>query len=93
MVYLSLEDGLGAIGIVINEKQLLNKKWVTVYLLEHEGSPLKVNIKTKTFVTGSNTIFSQDSAVYPFDLKNIIDEDTKRLIEQNYLYKNRKSFV
>ncbi len=93
MVYLSLEDNLGAIGIVINEKQLLNKKWITVYLLEHENAPLKVNIKTKTFVTGSNTIFSQDSAVYPFDLNNITDEDTKGLIEQNYLYKNKESFV
>lgn len=91
-VYLSLNDNLGAVGIVINEKQLLNKKWITIYLLEDNNRPLKINLKTKKLVESGNTIFSKDNAVYTFDLYELEDKD-KEKVTQNYLYKNRDKFI
>ncbi|MGL5831028.1 MAG: ATP-binding protein [Candidatus Altimarinota bacterium] len=93
LVYLSLENSSGAIGIIINEKQLLNKKWLTVYLLEVEGNPLKIDLKKQEFTSGSNTIFSKDNAVYALNLEDVEDEASKMIVKENYLYKNRDKFI
>lgn len=93
LVYLSLDKGVGVVGIIINEKQLLNKKWVTIYLLEHEDTPLKIDIKTKKFISETNTIFSRDNAVYSLDIETIKDDRAKELIRENYIYKNKDNFV
>ena len=74
LVYLSLDNNQGAVGIIINEKQLLNKKWVTVYLLEDDSAPLKVNLKTNEIIHGSKNIFSKDNSVYTFELNQLEDE-------------------
>lgn len=93
LVYLSLIDNLGAIGLVINEKQLLNKKWITVYLLEEDGAPLKINFRNNSIVSGVKTIFSNDNAVYSFDLTIFENSTQKEKIENNYLYKNKNNFI
>lgn len=93
LVYLGLENNVGAVGIIINEKQLLNKKWITIYLLEEKNRPLKINLKTKTFISSTNTIFSKDNAVYAFDINSIEESKEKEKIEKNYLYKNRNNFI
>lgn len=93
LVYLSLDDAKGAVGIVINEKQLLNKKWITVYLLEKDNAPLKIDLKKHEFISGSKTIFSKDNAVYSLKLDDIEDTESKNMVLQNYLYKNRNNFV
>ncbi len=93
LVYLSLDKSQGAVGIIINEKQLLNKKWVTVYLLEENNNPLKIDLKKKEFIDSSKTIFSKDNAVYSFDLLEIEDDESKNRVKENYLYKNRENFI
>ena len=93
LVYLSLDNAKGAVGIIINEKQLLNKKWVTVYLLEHDNAPLKIDLKKHEFICGSKTIFSKDNAVYGLNLSETVDPDSKMLVQNNYLYKNRHNFI
>ncbi len=93
LVYLSLDKAKGAIGIIINEKQLLNKKWVTVYLLEQDNIPLKIDLKKQEFISGSKTIFSKDNAVYSLNFDDIEESESKQLVENNYLYKNRKNFI
>lgn len=93
LVYLGLENNVGAVGIIINEKQLLNKKWITIYLLEEKNRPLKISLKTKTFISSTNTIFSKDNAVYTFDINSIKENEEKEKIEKNYLYKNRNNFI
>jgi len=93
LVYLSLDHSTGAVGIIINEKQLLNKKWVTVYLLEEKNAPLKINLKNQEFISGSKTIFSKDNAVYSLDLEEIAETESKALVRNNYLYKNRENFI
>ena len=93
LVYLSLSDATGAVGIIINEKQLLNKKWITVYLLEKDNAPLKIDLKKQEFISGSKTIFSKDNAVYSLKFDDIEDSESKQLVKENYLYKNRKNFI
>lgn len=93
LVYLSLDHSKGAVGIIINEKQLLNKKWVTVYLLEQDNAPLKIDLKNQEFISGSKTIFSKDNAVYGLNFDDIEDSESKQLVKNNYLYKNRNNFI
>ena len=94
LVYLSLENQQeGAVGVVINEKHLLNKKWVTIYLLEENNSLLKINLKTKEVITGTNTIYSRNRSVYAFSISELEDGKSKQSIEENYFYKNRYNFI
>lgn len=93
LVYLSLDNAKGAVGIIINEKQLLNKKWITVYLLEQDNAPLKIDLKKQEFISGSKTIFSRDNAVYNLNFSDIKDSNSKQLVQNNYLYKNRSNFI
>ena len=93
LVYLSLENAKGAVGIIINEKQLLNKKWVTVYLLEQDNAPLKIDLKKQEFISGSKTIFSKDNAVCSLNFDDIEDSKSKQLVQNNYLYKNINNFI
>lgn len=93
LVYLSLERNQGAIGIIINEKQLLNRKWLTVYLLQKDTAPLKIDLKKQEFLSGSDTIFSRNNSVYSLDLDTLDDSKSKNLVEENYLYKNRENFI
>jgi len=92
LIYLSLDKFKGAVGIIINEKQLLNKKWVYVYLLEKDKSPLQIDLKKHEFISSSKTIFSRDNAVYSLNLETL-EQESKQLIEDNYLYKNRDNFI
>lgn len=93
LVYLSLENSQGAVGIIINEKQLLNKKWLTVYLLSEQNNPLKIDLKSNEFIHESKTIYSKNNSVYKIDLDVITDSEHKGIVEKNYLYTNRKNFI
>ena len=93
LVYLSLDNAKGAVGIIINEKQLLNKKWVTVYILEKNNAPLKIDLKKREFISGPKTIFSKDNAVYSLNLDDIKGKEFEKLVKENYLYKNRNNFI
>ncbi len=92
LVYLSLEQHKGAVGIIVNEKHLLNKKWVTIYLLQEDHQSLKINLTTNEFITDSKTIYSKDNCVYLLDIVKL-PEETRSKIQSNYLYKNRNNFL
>ena len=92
LVYLSLDKNNGALGIIVNEKQLINKKWLTVYMLEEDGCLLNVNFKTNNISSDAKTIFSYNNYLYSFDV-NSLEGDERSKVEENYLYKNRDNFV
>jgi len=54
---------------------------------------LKIDLKKQEFINGSKTIFSKDNAVYSLKLDDIKNLESKKLVEENYLYKNRKNFI
>ncbi len=93
LVYLELENNKGIVGIIFNEKYLLNKRWLSVYVLKDDnGEPLVINLETHKFIADTNTIFSKTNQVFQLDL-NTLDEDEKTKITDNYLYKNKDSFI
>lgn len=92
LVYLSLDRNNGALGIIVNEKQLINKKWLTVYMLEEDGCLLNVNLKTNNISSDEKTIFSHSNYLYSFDIDSL-EADERSKVEGNFLYKSRDSFV
>jgi len=80
LVYLSLENSEGAVGIIINEKQLLNKKWLTIYLLSENNNPLIINLKSNKFINESKTIYSKDNSVYNLNLDDLSDNTQRALL-------------
>lgn len=84
---------IGSIGMVVDIKQLLNKKWLSVYLLQDEkGDVLKMNLKDKKISTDLKSIFVNQNLSYLLDI-NAIDEKLKSEIEKNLLYKNKDQFI
>ncbi len=93
LVYLELQDDIGLVGMIFNEKHLLNKKWLSIYILEDsENNPLKINIRTNDFLENNNTIYSKKNLVYRLDTTVLSDENIQ-FIESNYMYKNKDNFI
>lgn len=93
LVYLELQDNIGLVGMIFNEKHLLNKKWLSIYILEdNENNPLKINIKTNNFLENNNTIYSKKNLVYTLDISLLTPENLE-FIESNDMYKNRTNFI
>lgn len=93
LVYISTEKSCGYVGITVEEKYLLNKKWISIYLLQKNNLPIKINLKNNEIVESSKSIFSKDNSIYYLDLDSIENDETKRQILENNLYKNRDHFV
>lgn len=92
LVYLELEHNIGLVGIIFNEKHLLDKKWINVYILENkENEPLKINFKTNKLIN-TKTIYSKHNQMYTLEL-NILNQEIKELIELNYMYKHKDRFI
>lgn len=93
LVYLELQDNIGIIGIIFNEKHLLNKKWLSIYMIEDSNhEPLKIDVKTNRFLENNNTIYSKTNLVYSLGIDSL-NTDNKEFIESNYTYKNKDNFI
>lgn len=93
LIYLELQDNIGIVGIIFNEKHLLNKKWLSIYMLEDSNNePLKIDIKTNGFLENNNTIYSKTNLVYSLNIDSLNPEN-KEIIENNDMYKNKDSFI
>lgn len=93
LIYLELQDNIGVVGIIFNEKHLLNKKWLSIYMLEDSNNePLKIDIKTNGFLENNNTIYSKTNLVYSLNIDSLNSEN-KGIIENNDMYKNKDSFI
>jgi uncharacterized protein len=93
LVYLELQDNIGLVGMIFNEKHLLNKKWLSIYILEDiNNQPLKININTNSFLENNNTIYSKTNLVYSLNL-DLLNPENKEFINSNYMYKNKDNFI
>lgn len=93
LVYLELQDNVGLLGMVFNEKHLLNKKWLSIYILkDNDDNPLKINIKTNDFLENNNTIYSKKNLVYIFDIA-LLSSENLEFIKSNDMYRNRHNFI
>lgn len=92
-VFLQQEGNIGSVGVVFNIQQLLNKQWLSIYILKDKNNnPLKVDIKKNAILSGSNYIFSKLNQVYLIDSIKL-DEAVIEEINSNKLIKNVDNFV
>lgn len=94
LVALETSINVGSIGMVVDTKYLLNKRWLSIYLLQDENSDiLKINLKEKKLITEPKSIFAKENLVYLLDIATLIDSSLKTKIENNPLYKDREQFI
>lgn len=94
LVALETSINVGSIGMVVVMKYLLNKRWLSIYLLQDEnGDILKIDLKDKKMITDPKSIFSKENIVYLLDASMLTDNSLKSIIESNPLYKDREQFI
>lgn len=83
----------GIIGVVVNEKFLLGKKWIyVVSLRDAEKNLLSINMSTFLPLANEKTIFSRTNAVSLLN-KDELPDATKQQIDENFIYKNYKNII
>lgn len=94
LVALETSINVGSIGMVVDTKYLLNKRWLSIYLLQDENNDiLKINLKDKKMITEPKSIFAKENLVYLLDVLTLTDDALKSKIESNPLYKDREQFI
>lgn len=94
LVALETSINVGSIGMVVDTKYLLNKRWLSIYLLQDENNDiLKINLKDKKMITEPKSIFAKENLVYFLDISTLIENSLKTKIENNPLYKDREQFI
>ncbi len=91
----AIETGLnvGSIGMIVSSRFLLNKKWLSIYLLKDDDDQvLKVDLRNYKLITDEKSIFSKESLVYRLNIKQLPDEISK-MIKKNELYQNKENFI
>lgn len=91
LVFLESEKN-GIIGIVVNEKYLLSKKWMQVFSLRDRGNLIAFNIKSLQPLADQKTIFSKTNAVSLLNAEELSDEITEKL-KNNAIYKNFANLI
>lgn len=94
LVLIETSFNTGSVGIVTDIKHLLNKKWLSIYLLQDEnGDVIKIDIKNRKEIMGSNSIFSKQNSVYALNLSSITSEILRKKITENSFYKEKEQFI
>lgn len=84
---------VGSMGLIISKKQLLNKEWLSIYLLtDIDRNCIEIDIRTMKLFTENKSIFSQENLAYKIEFSKI-DEHVRTIIESNFFYKKRKNFI
>ncbi len=90
LVAICTEPDSQLIGIVINQKYLLNNKWFSVYILEDENKNT-VTLKSR-MVIDKHSIFYTPNQAFKINLEELAVEE-QELIKKSYLYQNRFKII
>lgn len=94
LVVLERQPNRGVVGIVVDSKVLLNKSWLSIYLLQNiDGTPISLALMEVGLVGEINSIFERQNLVYLLDLQKVKSEDVKEAIMTNPLYLGRNHFI
>lgn len=91
LVYLKSGSHSGFLGVIANEKSLLNTRWLTVYLLQSSGKAINLDLNSNT-ITHSENIYSPNNLVYSLDINSLPDEIADP-IREDKLFKNSERIV
>lgn len=85
--------GMRAVGIIINVRQLLSKKWLSIYLLTDEKE-IQIKVPSaKTIFGSSKSIMNTENSVFLINSENNFHPDIIKKIKENYLFKSRDKFI
>lgn len=92
LVYLE-SDHKGIIGIVVDEKYLVGRRWIHVFSLRGEKNNL-ITFDLNSFepLAGQKTIYSKTHSIKHIT-KDDLEEGVRKKVEINPVYKNFKNFV
>jgi len=91
LVYIQGESKRALLGVVANEKSLINGTWLTVYLLISSGKALCLDFGTQK-ISKTEDLFSPNNRVFSLDIDSL-EEDTKKEILEDNIYKNSSQIV
>ncbi|MFZ2072696.1 MAG: DUF87 domain-containing protein, partial [Minisyncoccia bacterium] len=93
LIAIETSQNIGSIGMIIDKKHLLSKRWLSIYLLRDEtGLPVKIDLRSKKIISDPKSVFSQKNCAYFIQIE-LLQEEEKKKINNNTLYKNRNSFI
>lgn len=93
LVAIETSVNIGSVGMVIDKKYLLNKRWLSIYLFQNSnGDPVMIDLHSKKLIGEPKSIFAKTSCVFEIELESLetLDQDA---IQQNPLFRKRKDFV
>jgi uncharacterized protein len=94
LVIIETSINIGSIGMVIDTKHLLNKRWLSIYLLQsNNGDVLKINIREMKSVSEPKSIYVKENLAYLLDASKILDLNLRKEIDDNLLYRKREQFI
>lgn len=89
LVRITLKGESEVLGVVVDQKVLLNRKWLTVYLLRENNDFVRVSqisfLNYKNFLANSYKVYKTTPTV--------LSSDIQEILENNSLYKNRNNFI
>jgi hypothetical protein len=91
LVYIQGEGKKALLGVVANEKSLINGTWLTVYLLVSNSKALCFDFGTQT-LSKTDDLFSPNNYVFSLDIDTLEEETKKEVLEDN-IYKNSSQIV
>lgn len=93
VVAVEKEVNVGAIGVVVSKWQLLNKEWLSIYLLQNTTKEfLIISLKLKKQFADPKSIFTKKNSVYKMNV-NQLSTKMQQLIEGTTLYEKRNDFI
>lgn len=93
LVAIETSQNVGSIGMVIDKKHLLSKRWLSIYLFQDStGDSVKIDLKSKKVISDSKSIFNKTNSVYIID-KSTLGQKECEVIDANLLYKDKGDFV
>ena len=67
MIYWPIDGQKFVVGIVVGEKNLLDKKLLTIYLINEDGRPIQIDASCGRFVDNPPTALFKTNSVYSLD--------------------------
>lgn len=91
LVYIKAEGNCGFLGVVANEKSLINGTWLTIYLLTSGSRAMRYNFKSEK-IEKTSDLFSPNNHVFSLDIESLSDEARKE-VEADLTYKQSSQIV
>lgn len=93
LIAVETSQNYGSIGMVIDKKHLLSKRWLSIYLFrDNLGNFVKIDLRSKKVISDPKSIFNKTNCAYLIDLE-ALEQKEKEAISENPLFKEKNDFV